>query len=165
MNERLRYEPGEQRAREMWAEATARLGVGLGMGESEETARLSMADAISTECVEVVALGCVVPGVPGLVWVELENSADEPWKAFDVSDEEMRRAVQYIVATYGPQARAHVLWHSHYVHNEPSGTDISSFPEWLVGVGVVYHAPTETSHAYDQSGSLISTSHNPSLAR
>jgi len=45
-----------------------------------------------------------------------------------------------------------VLWHSHYNHVEPSGRDVQIFPKWLANVGVVYHAPTQTSTRYSGAG-------------
>lgn len=45
-----------------------------------------------------------------------------------------------------------VLWHSHYNHVEPSGRDVQIFPNWLAKVGVVYHAPTQTSTRYNAAG-------------
>lgn len=45
-----------------------------------------------------------------------------------------------------------VLWHSHYNNVEPSGRDAQIFPKWLANVGVVYHAPTQTSTRYNGGG-------------
>lgn len=150
---RLRYMPGEAESNIMWQEAMSRLpGVGLGMGMSDATERIALDDAISRECVEVVAIGFVVVNRAELVWMQLENSARHADKTFEVTDSEMRRCMQYMLQTFGEHTTAHVLWHSHYRSEEPSSTDIRDFPEWLVGVGVVHHAPTGTSRAYDRSG-------------
>lgn len=155
VSDRLRYRAGEERVNEMWQEALVRLP--LEGTVSDESMRIALAEAVSAECVEVVALGCVVPGRSELVWCEFTNESGEPSGSFDVSDEQMRVGIASVLEDF-PNASAHVLWHSHYRSEDPSRVDISTFPEWLVGVGVIYHAPTATSRAYDETGSLFSTS-------
>lgn len=149
----LRYEKGESLADAMWDRAERRSWEAVGEAD------------IQSECREVVALGFLVPGRSELVWSSLKNSSVTPWNSFDIDDAEMHRVVEEIIVTWGERTRAHVLWHSHYVHDGPGGTDISTFPDWLVGVGVVYHAPTGTSHAYDDSGIIVTTSRSNLHAR
>lgn len=148
--DRLRYRAGEARAQEMYAEAESRVAGRYGPTEGA----MSLAAAIETECVEVVALGLAVPGESELRWLDLLNESTEPWHDFLITDDQMRAIVGWAAKEY-PGARVHAIWHSHYVHNEPGGGDISTFPEWLAGVGIVYHAPTSTSHVYDNTGILF----------
>lgn len=132
---------------------------------------------------EFVGLGLVLSD-GRVVWRELKNAAPAGSLLFTVAGEDVHAAlsdVRQLVAeenadddavgvsdhdTGGVQGHGSsgvsvplsvshgLLWHSHYASVKPSKLDIKHFPAWYAKVGIVYHAPTQTSRAYDASGLL-----------
>lgn len=105
---------------------------------------------------EYVALGFMHPdGVSdSVMWFPLPNIA--PTGEFYVEAEEVAKVLS-AAAEQGLDASrcGVVLWHSHYIAVEPSEADLSNLPEW-VDVGIVFHAPTETSTLYNKGGVINS---------
>lgn len=121
---------------------------------------------------EFVGLGLVLSD-GRVVWRELKNAAPAGSLLFTVAGEDVHAAlsdVRQLVAEENADDDAvgsresressvlsvshGLLWHSHYASVKPSKLDIKHFPGWYAKVGIVYHAPTQTSRAYDASGLL-----------
>jgi hypothetical protein len=129
---------------------------------------------------EFVGLGLVLSD-GRVVWRELKNAAPAGSLLFTVAGEDVHAAlsdVRQLVAEenadddaaglswHGSVGHVHgsgrsmlsvshgLLWHSHYASVKPSKLDIKHFPGWYAKVGIVYHAPTQTSRAYDANGLL-----------
>jgi len=109
--------------------------------------------------VEIVGLGFLETdltsdGRPGQIdWVEMENIAENPTNTFTVNGQ----VVHDLLKERG--TKPHVVWHSHFKDAQPSRIDVEFFPSWLVGVGMVFCARTDTSSLYDQDGIICQVSH------
>lgn len=102
---------------------------------------------------ELVAI-CVWTSHWGHIWVRLRN--ERPGLEFEVSGDTLHDTVRMAKETFGPMSQVVMLWHSHYVSDEPSPRDIRAFPEWLCPIGVVYSAKHDTYRLYNHKGPLFS---------
>lgn len=107
---------------------------------------------------EIIALGFIavngdidLDSDETIVWHGLANRASEPWHRFDVNGED----IEAMVALEMHHGRGpYALWHSHYVAEGPSKSDLEMYPGWLIEHGRVYHAPTRRTVFYNEDGIL-----------
>lgn len=159
----------EERAREMWERQLAATSWRAAV-DSDGVEILGATVAVveeGAEARELVALGFAHATHGGLVdeadvlWYELPNVAGVG--EFLVDGEDIGRVLAQAVEDLGSENAEQcirILWHSHYVTQEPSEADILEFPEWLASVGLVYHAPTDSTVAYSNAGIIQNSSNS-----
>lgn len=114
------------------------------------------------ESPEFVALGFMHPdGVSdSVMWFDLSAQNLAPVGEFYVEAEAVQKVLEAANAE-GLNATVCnvVLWHSHYKAVEPSAADLSNLPEW-VDLGMVFHAPSQTTTLYNKGGIIIPNEDN-----